>query len=69
MPEAVRCDICGKLYSSSHVKSHKRLAHGPKRPVKATQDGMVAILEIYETLSLENKVRVLSQLSARAKES
>ena len=66
MPEAVRCDICGKLYSSSHVKSHKRLAHGkPKAPASgAAEDGMKAILDIYVTLSPEIKTRVLAELSA-----
>jgi hypothetical protein len=70
MPEFVRCDICGKLYSSRHVKSHKRLAHAKEKPagLAAAQDGMKTILEIYETLSPENKERVLAQLAALARE-
>jgi predicted nucleic acid binding AN1-type Zn finger protein len=69
MPEPVRCDICGKLYSSSHVNSHKRLAHAKPKPqvaADAAEDGS-AILEIYATLSPENKTRILAQLSALIK--
>ena len=70
MPELVRCDVCGKLFSSRHVKSHKRLAHPKdKRGVSDTQqDGMKAILDLYETLSAENKERVLAQLAALEQE-
>ena len=72
MPEPVRCDICGKLFSSRHVKSHKRLAH-PKAEVAvsvAEQDGMKMkmILDLYKTLSAENKERMLAQLAALEQE-
>ncbi len=66
MPEPVRCDVCGKLFSSRHVKSHKGLAH-PKDKLAvsvAEQDGIKMILELYKTLSVENKERVLAQLAA-----
>jgi DNA-directed RNA polymerase subunit N (RpoN/RPB10) len=65
MPEPVRCDVCGKLFSSRHVSSHKRLAHrkdhvgGPA----ATEHGVKTILEIYDSLSSEDKKRVLAQLA------
>jgi hypothetical protein len=70
MPEAVRCDICGKLYSSRHVKSHKRLAHAEERSVSSAvaQDRMKTILKIYKTLSPENKKLALAQLTACEKE-
>jgi DNA-directed RNA polymerase subunit N (RpoN/RPB10) len=66
MPEPVRCDICGKLFSSRHVKSHKRLAHArDKMGVSvAEQDRMKKILDLYKTLSAENKERVLAELAA-----
>jgi len=72
MPEPVRCDICGKLYSSRHLNSHKRLAHGKGKLAGSPagqnssvtqQDGMKKILEIYKTLSAENKERVRAQLA------
>jgi DNA-directed RNA polymerase subunit N (RpoN/RPB10) len=66
MPEPVRCDVCGKLFSSSHVNSHKRLAHAKDRAAGATapERGMKTILEIYSALSAENKKRVLAELAS-----
>jgi hypothetical protein len=70
MPEPVRCDVCGKLFSSRHLSSHKRLAHAKGKPALsvAEQDGMKTILEIYKTLSAENKERVLAELAALEQE-
>jgi DNA-directed RNA polymerase subunit N (RpoN/RPB10) len=70
MAEPVRCDICGKLYSSRHVSSHKRLAHGKEKfgGSAAAERGIKAILEIYKTLSPENKKRVLAELAAIGQE-
>jgi DNA-directed RNA polymerase subunit N (RpoN/RPB10) len=70
MAEPVRCDVCGKLFSSRHVKAHKRLAH-PKGKVAvsvAEQDGIKTILDLYKTLSAENKERLLAQLAALEQE-
>jgi predicted amidophosphoribosyltransferase len=70
MPEPVRCDVCGKLFSSRHLSSHKRLAH-PKDKLAvsvAEQDGMKKILELYKALSTENKARVLAELAALEQE-
>ena len=66
MPEAVRCDVCGKLFSSRHLSSHKRLAHGRQKLGEATdeQNRMKTILELYKNLSAENKRRVLALLAA-----
>jgi DNA-directed RNA polymerase subunit N (RpoN/RPB10) len=66
MPEPVRCDVCGKLFSSRHVSSHKRLAHSKDhtRGSASTERGMKTILEIYNSLSAENKKRVLAQLAS-----
>jgi hypothetical protein len=66
MPEAVRCDVCGKLYSSRHVSSHKRLAHAKDKVAgSAAKDrGIQTILEIYNTLSHENKERVRAELAS-----
>jgi DNA-directed RNA polymerase subunit N (RpoN/RPB10) len=70
MPEPVRCDVCGKLYSSRHVSSHKRLAHAKNKVGGSAgpERGMKMILEIYNTLSTENKKRVLAQLANAAQE-
>jgi len=66
MPEPVRCDVCGKLFSSRHLSSHKRLAHARQKLGEATDDqnGMKTILALYKNLSAENKQRVLAQLAA-----
>ena len=66
MAEPVRCDVCGKLFSSRHLSSHKRLAHAKQKSGEALNDqGRVkAILELYKTLSPEDKERVLAQLAA-----
>jgi DNA-directed RNA polymerase subunit N (RpoN/RPB10) len=70
MPEPVRCDVCGKLFSSRHLSSHKRLAHTKQKAGLATneQDGMKKILELYKALSAENKERVLAELAALEQE-
>ena len=66
MPEPVRCDVCGKLFSSRHLSSHKWLAHARQKLGEATdeQNGVKTILELYKHLSAENKRRVLAQLAA-----
>ena len=58
MAEAVHCDICGKLISSSSIKSHKRLAHA---------DGSKKILALFKSLSEEEKKKVLGDLIAIAR--
>jgi len=64
MPHAVRCDICGKLLSSSTLKSHKRLAHAKTVVVVASEeDAIPKIVRIYETLSTEKKKEVLATLA------
>lgn len=58
MAQAVQCDICGKLISSSYIKSHKRLAHTdlPKK-----------ILALFQSLSEEEKKKVVGDLIAIAR--
>jgi len=65
MPEPVRCDVCGKLFSSRHLSSHKRLAHAKGKVTGSAgeEDGIKTILALYKTLSAENKERVLAQLA------
>ena len=58
MAQTVRCDICGKLLSSSYVKSHKRLAHA---------DLSKKILALFKSLSEEEKKKVLEDLIAIAR--
>jgi DNA-directed RNA polymerase subunit N (RpoN/RPB10) len=66
MPEPVRCDVCGKLFSSRHLSSHKRLAHakGKLTGSAAEEQGIKTILELYKSLSAKNKERALAQLAA-----
>jgi len=70
MAEPVLCDVCGKLFNSRHLNSHKRLAHAKDKPARsvAQQNGMKAILKLYKTLSAENKKRVRAQLAALEQE-
>jgi predicted nucleic acid binding AN1-type Zn finger protein len=68
MPEPVRCDVCGKIFSSRHVKSHQRLAH-PRAGSGDEQSSVKKIVEVYKSLSAENKERVRAQLAALAQES
>lgn len=63
MPEPVRCDVCGKLFSSRHVKSHQRLAH-PQAGAGDEHSSVKKIVEVYKSLSAENKERVRAQLAA-----
>jgi len=73
MPEAVRCDVCGGLFSSRHLSSHKRLSHGIKNaaqvPARATsdQEAMSRIVELFADLSDENKKNVLYRLTVPRK--
>lgn len=69
MPEPVRCDVCGKLFSSRHLSSHKRLAHTKlKSESSSEQDRVETILSLFELLSAENKRRVIAQLAASEQE-
>jgi hypothetical protein len=69
MPDTVRCDVCGGLYSSRHLSSHKRLSHGSKTagPIaenpKNDQDAMRRIVDLFGGLSEENKKNVLYRLT------
>ena len=65
MPRPVRCDVCGKLLSTSTVKSHKRLAHAQAIVVVANdEDALPKIMRIYKTLSAEKKKEVLASLTS-----
>jgi DNA-directed RNA polymerase subunit N (RpoN/RPB10) len=65
MPVLVRCDVCGKVFNSRYVKSHKRLAHPEDKAVSAAErKQMKKILKLYKTLSAENKKSVLALLAA-----
>jgi DNA-directed RNA polymerase subunit N (RpoN/RPB10) len=60
MAQPVRCDVCGKLFSSSYVGAHKRLAH-PKQT--STEPASVKkILTLFDALSAEGKKKVLTAL-------
>ena len=58
MAQTVRCDVCGKLFSSSHIGSHKRLAH----PNEET--AVRNIFRLFKNLSLQSKKSVLENLSS-----
>jgi hypothetical protein len=68
MAEPVRCEICGGLYSSRHLGSHKRLAHGGKPADQFPNsdvndhDAIRKIVDLFGSLSEENKKNVLDRL-------
>ena len=67
MAQPVRCDVCGKLFSSSYVGAHKRLAH--HKTVLLTPSEPVAIKKIvalFKSLSTEAQNKILEQLGAIA---
>lgn len=71
MSQIVKCDICGKIYSQSHLGSHKRLSHGKREsPSRSSKDDSAAleeILSLFESLPEEQKKEVLSRLAASGK--
>jgi hypothetical protein len=67
MSEAVKCDICGGLYNSRYLASHKRWAH-PK--TEKSEDSYLTesaaaerILSLFGRLSPEGRKRVLQRLT------
>jgi DNA-directed RNA polymerase subunit N (RpoN/RPB10) len=66
MAQAVRCDICGKLFSSSYVGSHKRLAHSKSDQSAGEQQTLQKILKLFKDLSQEGKKKALDELRAIA---
>ena len=64
MPQAVKCDVCGKLFSSSYVNSHKRLAHPAVPLAMATEKSAVQkIVDLFQKLSPEGKKKALEALT------
>ena len=61
MAQPVRCDICGKLFSSSYLGAHKRLSH--PRAESAEPAAAQKILRLFNALSAEGKKKVLAALS------
>jgi DUF917 family protein len=66
MSQMVCCEVCGKIYNQSHVRSHQRLAHGIGKvfsPAAAAEpQKLQAVLALYQQLSDEGKKQVLAQL-------
>ena len=67
MAQPIRCDLCGKLFSSSYVDSHKRLAH-PKIKATAPNEPATArkIIALFKTLSAERQKKLAANLNALA---
>jgi hypothetical protein len=70
MAEPVRCDVCGGLFSSRHLSSHKRLSHPNQKPAGQIpesqindRDAMRRIVDLFGGLSEENKKNVLYRLT------
>jgi len=61
MALAVRCDVCDKLFGSSYLRSHKRLAH----PNEET--AVRNILRLFKKLSQKSKEKVIEDLASLAR--
>jgi hypothetical protein len=65
MATVVRCDVCGKLFNSSYLGSHKRLAHAKRsKSAPSEPEAIHKILELFRGLSPEGKKTALEQLAA-----
>jgi hypothetical protein len=67
MSQIVKCDICGGIYSQSHLSSHKRLSHGRRGALAPTKSGAQSpevILSLYAQLPEEDKRQVRDRLMA-----
>jgi hypothetical protein len=60
----LQCDICGRLYGSDSLLSHKRLAHETADLASTEQHETQKILRIFKRLSPESKKQLLGDLSA-----
>lgn len=73
MSGIVKCEVCGRQYNESYLKSHKRLAHGAKnRPAVKFDDEAFAIAEIlslYKQLSEKGRRSVSDRLATLDAES
>jgi hypothetical protein len=72
MGEMVHCEICGRVYSSSHLKAHQRLAHGkalaPQSSVPTSDtEAMQRIVSLFDGLSPKNQKLITKRLSGREK--
>lgn len=64
MAQPIRCDVCGKLLSSSTLRSHKRLAHAKAVVIVASDDDAITkLVLIFKTLSDEKKEEALAALA------
>jgi exoribonuclease R len=71
MAEMVHCDVCGKTFSSSHLKSHKRLAHKTATALNSgappSEPDLIHMIEsLFNALSPENKQKLVKRLAERA---
>jgi hypothetical protein len=67
----VKCDICGRMYSHSYLRAHKRLAHktqstAPLEPAAHEPETIKAILLLYGQLSDKGQKMVLKGVHALA---
>jgi hypothetical protein len=67
MSEAVKCDICGALYNSRYLASHKRWAHAKKEKSEDSDltepEATNRIVSLFERLSPEGRKRLLQRLT------
>jgi hypothetical protein len=57
MAKSVYCDICGKLYTSSSLTTHKRLTH------RVDNSAADRIVVLFKALSVDDKKKVLDKLA------
>lgn len=64
MAQTVRCDVCGKLFNTSYVGAHKRLAHAKDKGT-SEQVAVERILKLFAGLSPEGKQNALERLTGK----
>ena len=70
MTGLVKCDICGKMFNTRYLSSHKRIVHADGEEdakERKQQEVMRKISGLYKGLSAENRKKVLERLAGPAK--
>lgn len=72
MSQAVKCEVCGGIYNSRYLASHKRWAHhGHNNPLSqvSEEEAMKQIVALFKGLSPASRAQVLASLNRVSKKS
>lgn len=56
MAGPVHCEICGKLYTTSSIKTHKRLSH------RIDKSAAEKVVDLFKDLSIDDQKKVIEKL-------